>query len=165
MTATDSRLRAAFAEAERRGLLITTRVRFGVLVVFALWLPVENDWQSLLFYYRFLVVFAVIGVAPLALRRTGLDAPWQRYLFPLLDVGLFTAMILIPNPAQQGFPPPLMLRLGNEIFFFVFLIAYVQLLSQRVVLWTASAPRPPGPPARCGCCRCRDPSRHRTALQ
>ena len=136
MTATDSRLRAAFAEAERRGLLSTTRLRLGVLVVFALWLPVENDWQSLLFYYCFLVGFALIGVAPLALRRAGLDAPWQRYLFPLLDVGLFTAMVLIPNPAQRGFPPPLMLRLGNEIFLFVFLIAYLQLLSHRVVLWT-----------------------------
>jgi hypothetical protein len=119
MTTTDSRLRTAFAEAEWRGLLLTARLRLAILAVFALWLPVENAWRSLLFYYPFLVGFALIGLAPLALRRAGLDALWQRYLFPLLDVGLFTAVVLIPNPVQRGFPPPLMLRFGNEIYLFV----------------------------------------------
>jgi hypothetical protein len=33
MTTTDSRLRAAFAEAERRGLLLTTRLRLAILAV------------------------------------------------------------------------------------------------------------------------------------
>jgi adenylate cyclase len=136
MTEPDSRLRAAFAEAEWRGLLFTTRLRFGVLAVFALWLPVENTWQSLLFYYPFLLGFALIGLSPLALRRAGFDAPWQRYVFPLLDVGLFTAVALTPNPEQQGFPAPLMLRLGNEVYLFVFLTAYLHLLSPALVLWT-----------------------------
>jgi adenylate cyclase len=104
--------------------------------VLALWLPVENAWRSLLFYYPFLVGFALIGLAPLALRRAGLDAPSQRYLFPLLDVGLFTAVVLIPNPVQRGFPPPLILRFGNEIYLFVFLTAYLRTLSPRIVLWT-----------------------------
>jgi len=136
MTTADSRLRAAFAEAERRGLLLTTRLRLAILAVLALWLPVENAWRSLLFYYPFLVGFALIGLAPLALRRAGFGAPWQRYLFPLLDVGLFTAVVLIPNPVQRGFPPPLMLRFGNEIYLFVFLTAYLHMLSPRIVLWT-----------------------------
>jgi adenylate cyclase len=136
MNEAGSRLHAAFAEAERRGLLLSARLRLGALAVFALWLPVENPWRSVLFYYPFLVGFAFIGVAPLALRRAGLAAAWQRYLFPLLDVGLFTAVVLIPNPAQRGFPPPLMLRFGNEIFLFVFLTAYLQMLSPRIVIWT-----------------------------
>jgi hypothetical protein len=63
MTTTDSRLPAAFAEAERHGRLLTTRLRLAILAVLALWLPVENAWRSLLFYYYpFLVGFALIGV-------------------------------------------------------------------------------------------------------
>jgi hypothetical protein len=42
MTTTNSRLRAAFAEAERRGLLLTTRLRLVIMAVLELWLPVEN---------------------------------------------------------------------------------------------------------------------------
>src|SRR5207249_6240301 len=40
------------------------------------------------------------------------------------------------NPVQRGFPPPLMLRFGNEIYLFVFLTAYLHTLSPRLVLWT-----------------------------
>jgi adenylate cyclase len=135
-TAADARLRAAFADAERRGLVLTTRVRLASLAVFALWLPFENPSRSVFFYYPFLAGFALIGLVPLALERLGWSAPWQRYVFPVLDVALFTAAVLVPNPLQRGFPPPLMLRFGNEIYLFVFLTAYLHTLSPRVVLWT-----------------------------
>jgi adenylate cyclase len=134
--ASDARLRAAFADAERRGLLLTTRIRLCAVAVFALWLPFENPSQAALFYYPFLAGFAVVGLVPLGLEYAGLAAPWQHYVFPLLDVGLFTATVLIPNPLQRGFPAPLMLRFGNEIYLFVFLTAYLHTLSPRVVLWT-----------------------------
>ena len=87
MNTTDSRLRAAFAEAERRGLLLTARLRLAILAVLALWLPVENASQSLLFYYPFLVGFALIGLAPLALRRAGCPStgPSSRWGFRQRD--------------------------------------------------------------------------------
>ncbi len=134
--ATGARLRAAFAQAERRGLVLTTRIRLVSLAIFALWLPFENPSRSVLFYYPYLVGFALIGLVPLAAERLGWRAPWQPYALPLLDVALFTAAVLVPNPLQRGFPPPLMLRFGNEIYLFVFLTAYLHTLSPRVVLWT-----------------------------
>jgi adenylate cyclase len=133
-----ARVQAAFAEEEYRGLQLAARVRMVALAVIAVWLTVENPFPEILFYYSMLVGFAMLGIAPLALRRAGLDAPWQRYLFPLLDMTLLTITVMVPNPLSQqpALPPQLRLRLGNELYFFVFLAASMLTYSPRVVLWS-----------------------------
>ncbi len=136
-SASDVRVQAAFAEEELHSLRLLTRVRLITLAVIAMWLPAENPYPAILFYYGLLLAFAVIGVAPLALRRARLDAPWQRYLFPLLDVGLFTLAVSLPNPLDpEPFPAQMRLRFGNEVYLLVFLTASVFTYSPRVVLVT-----------------------------
>jgi adenylate cyclase len=135
--AADPRLQAAFAEEEYQGLQLAVRGRLLALAVIALWIPVENQFPEILFYYALLVGFAGVGVAPLLLHRARLDAPWTPYLLALLDVGLFTVAVLLPNPLERGtLPPPMRLRLGNEMYLFVFLTAPLLLYSPRLVLWT-----------------------------
>ena len=134
----NERVQHAFAEEEYRGLLLATRVRMVALAVIAAWLTVENPFPEIFFYYGVLIGFGVLGIAPLALRRAGLYAPWQRYLFALLDVSLTTIVIMAPNPLshQPALPPQLRLRLGNDLYFYVFLTAAMLTYSPRVVLWT-----------------------------
>ncbi|HUI27672.1 MAG TPA: adenylate/guanylate cyclase domain-containing protein, partial [Candidatus Kryptonia bacterium] len=106
--------------------------------VISVWITIENPFPDVLFYFAMVAGFAVLGIAPLALRRAGLDAPWQRYLFPMLDMALLTITVIVPNPLSQrpALPPPLRLRLGNELYYFVFLTASMLTYSPGVVLWT-----------------------------
>lgn len=129
------RVSRAFADEELRGLQMANRVRLAALAVIALWITIENPFPDVLYFYGFLVVFASIGVAPLWLRRTGRYAPWQRYLFPLLDVMIFALLVLQANPFETApFSPQLRLRIGNELYLFLFVTIAQFSYSPRVVI-------------------------------
>jgi adenylate cyclase len=131
-------LQAAFAEEEYQGLLLATRLRLIAIAVIAVWIWFENPFPEVLFYYAMIAGFAILGVVPLWLRRAGLYAPWQRYLFPLLDIVLMTLTVMAPNPLSDlpALPPQTRLRLENDLYFYLFLIIAVLTYSPRVVLWT-----------------------------
>ena len=92
-----------------------------------------------LYYEAMLVILVVLGFGPVWLLRAGLDAPWQRYLFPLLDSVLLAFILLVPNPFCDQcdlMPAPMPLRFHNAIFFIVLIAVAVFSYSPRIVFWT-----------------------------
>lgn len=132
-----ARLNAAIAEEERRSLAVATRVRLIALPVLTAWVTIENTFPAALFFYPFLVGFALLGILPLWLRNTGRYRRWHRYSFPALDVSLLTVMVLVRNPLEEPWITAQMrLQLGNEVYLFLFLAVAVFSYSPRVVFWT-----------------------------
>ena len=137
----EDRLRGAFLAEERESQDRAAWVRLAALAVIAAWLLFDSDFPANLYYEALLVVFVVLGFVPVWLRRAGLDAPWQRYLFPLLDAGLMGYTLLVPNPIcdQCDFmPAAMMLRSDNPLFFFILIGAAVFSYSPRIVMWTGA---------------------------
>jgi adenylate cyclase len=131
-----ARVRAAFTEEEYQGLRLATRVRVVAIAVITVWITFENGFPRVLFFYPPMAGFALLGIVPLWLRRAGLAASWQRYVFLLLDVSLLSATVLVHNPLDpDAFPAPMRLRIGNEIYLTIFLTAALFSYSPRLVLW------------------------------
>jgi adenylate cyclase len=132
-----TRLAAAFAAEVEHGLALAARVRLIVLVVIAAWVTIENPFPEYLYFLPYLVLFALCGFLPLWVRRDGRPIAWVRYLCPLLDMGLFTLLVMIPNPLEPDvLPAQLRLRFGNEIYLFAFIVASAFTYSPALVLWT-----------------------------
>lgn len=133
------RLDAAFADEVERGLALAARVRLIALAVIALWVAVENPWPEFLYLYPYLGLFVLFGYLPLLARRDGRPVEWVRFLCPLLDTGLFTLLVMLPNPLEPNvLPAQLRLRFGNEIYLFVFIVASAFTYSPRLVLWSGA---------------------------
>ncbi|MFN8643203.1 MAG: adenylate/guanylate cyclase domain-containing protein [Candidatus Binatia bacterium] len=132
-----ARLAAAFAAEVEHGLALAARVRAVVLVIVAAWVRFENPDPEYLYFLPYLVLFGVFGFLPLWVRRDGRPIPWVRYLCPLLDMGLFTLLVMMPNPLEPDvLPAQLRLRFGNEIYLFAFIVASAATYSPALVLWT-----------------------------
>jgi adenylate cyclase len=133
----DGHVRHALAEEERRGLELGVRVRLAVLAVVGVWITIENGFPAVLFYYAFLAAFALLAVAPLGLRRLGLEGRWPRYGLAFLETAVLALTLLLANPLDaQRLPGVMRLRLGNEIYLFVYLAAAMFTYSPALVLWT-----------------------------
>ena len=133
------RLEAAFADEVERGLALAARVRLVALAVIAVWIAVENPWPEFLYLYPYLGLFVLFGWLPLLARRDGRPVEWVRYLCPVLDTGLFTLLVMLPNPLEPDvLPAQLRLRFGNEIYLFVFVVASAFTYSPRLVLWSGA---------------------------
>ena len=136
------RLRGAFLAEERESQDRAAWVRLAALAVIAAWLLFQEDFPANLYYEGLLVIFMILGFAPVWLRRAGLDAPWQRFVFPVLDAGLLAFTLLVPNPtcATCDFmPAAMLLRFDNALFFFILIGGAVFSYSPRVVMWTGAA--------------------------
>jgi len=140
MRPADARLREAFAAEEDRGLVLATRLRLAGVAVIAAWTLIENRFPGGIYYFWVVVLFGLTGIAPLALRRLGVRGRWPLYVFPVADVALFTAAVLMPNPLDPNpVPAPVRLRFGNELYLFLFLLMSLFSYAPRVVLCTGLA--------------------------
>jgi adenylate cyclase len=132
-----TRLRAAFADEVEHGLTLAARVRLVVLAVVGVWITIENPYPEFLYFYPYFLLFALFGFLPLLARRDGRPVAWVRYLCPLLDMGLFTLLVMVPNPLDPDvLPPQLRLRFGNEIYLFAFIAASAFTYSPALVFWS-----------------------------
>ena len=132
-----TRLAAAFAAEVERGLALAARVRLVVLAIIAVWVRFENPFPEYLYFHPYLLLFALLGYLPLWVRRDGRPVAWVRYLCPLLDMALFTLLVMLPNPLEPDvLPAQVRLRFGNEIYLFAFIVASAATYSPALVLWT-----------------------------
>lgn len=119
---TTRRIKAAFADVERRGLSAALWARLAILLVVQLWLVIAVPQFWTLFYHFWIVVFLALGGVQLFFMQRGGDARWQAYVFATIDGVLLAVVLLIPNPLwDEPWPPAMILRYANIIFVFVLL--------------------------------------------
>ncbi len=132
----EGRLRLAFEEEELLGLRLAMKLRLVALVVISGWLLVQSPWPGVIFYLAFMPAFALLGAAPVALRRAGLWGPRLRYVAPTLDIALLTFVLFAANPLEpEWFPVAMKLHFANEVYYYVLLAAALLYYSPRMVLW------------------------------
>ena len=135
-----ARVEAAFTREEHLALQLGVRVRAVAMTVIAIWITIENAFPRVLFYYAVVAVVAALGFVPLLLWRAGRYRSWMRYAFTALDISLLTIAVFSPNPFDHDLlPPQHLLRIGNELYLFLFIVASAFTYSPAVVLWTGIA--------------------------
>jgi len=134
------RLAEALLAEEARGQRLAAWVRVVALLVIGLWVFFENAAGAVIYYEAILLLFVLLGFVPVWLRDRGLFAPWQRYVFPVLDFALLTYALIAPNPLEDTwFPDAWRLQFSNEVYFFVLIAGSIATYSPRVVLWSGFA--------------------------
>ncbi|MFQ5971961.1 MAG: adenylate/guanylate cyclase domain-containing protein [Alphaproteobacteria bacterium] len=107
------------------------------MAVIAVWLGIQMPFSEVGYFWALLIGFVVAGWLPYDHRRRGKQWRWPRYVYPLADATLLTFTLLAPNPLDAvTYPPPLYLRFGNEIYFFVLIASAVFYYAPRVVIWS-----------------------------
>ena len=133
-------LNEAFCREETAGLLFSCRLRVAVLLIIAAWLVYSVPMPRVLYYLGLIVLFIILGIVPLALRRYGRWGVGANAVVALLDAGLLSYTLLAPNPfVETTWPPQMMLRFHNFLYFFVFLASAALSYSPGHVLWSGVA--------------------------
>ena len=131
------RVEQAFDRAEHRSQVQGAQVRAVALAVIGVWLLVENTNWAVLYYHVSLLIFGMLGYAPLLLRSFDLWRGWHRYVLIAIEMLLIAYIILVPNPFFGGvLPVGQQLRWGNEAYVFILIAASVFSYSPKAVLWT-----------------------------
>lgn len=134
-----TRLEAAFAREERRGLMLAAATRSVAVVIILGWLAVSNPERGPAFAWVLgtAAVFLVTGLTQFGLYVRGLAPPLAPYLFALVDSLTLAAVLLLPNPfITPAVPPALPLRYANFMYFFVLLMQAAFSFRPRLLLWT-----------------------------
>jgi adenylate cyclase len=131
------RLDRAFRNEELAGLKLATQVRIAALTAVAVSFLLLQSSDIKYVNIGALATFAAIGYANyrIAVARGGQD--FIGYLFFALDVVLLTVLLLVINPAASvdGLPPPMMLRLGNFVFYYLFVAFAALSYAPGLMLW------------------------------
>ncbi|MBP7065634.1 adenylate/guanylate cyclase domain-containing protein [Ferrovibrio sp.] len=132
------RLSAAFAAEEYEGLRLAIGLRFLAIAIVALLLTLEMGWPMAVNYYPWLLALVLSGYIQLLVRRPGVEQPWMHWLFPLLDMSMLGAAIVLPNPFDPNpLPPPMRLSFDTVIYFPLLLALAALGQSARTVFFTA----------------------------
>ena len=130
----------AFAREEYAGLRFAFRLRLVALLVIAAWLVVSVPMPRVLYYLGLIALFIVLGGIPLLLRRYGRWGMGAIGIVALLDAALLTYALIAPNPLfETDWPPQMVLRFHNFLYFFVFLAGAALSYSPVHVLWSGVA--------------------------
>ncbi|WP_340117454.1 adenylate/guanylate cyclase domain-containing protein [Pelagibius sp. 7325] len=133
-------IKEAFGREEAAGLLFSCRLRVTVLLVIGAWLAYSVPMPRVLYYFGLIALFIILGIVPLVLRRYGRWGVGAIAVIALLDAGLLAYTLLAPNPfVETTWPPQMMLRFHNFLYFFVFLAGAALSYSPGHVLWSGSA--------------------------
>jgi len=105
-----SRLEAAFAREERRGLMQAAAARSAATVAIVVWLAAVNPERGLSYAWVLgtACFFLVTGLAQFWLYWRELAPSWASYAFILVDAMALAAVLLLPNPfATASLPLPM----------------------------------------------------------
>lgn len=131
------RLQQSFLREEQFGLLRGMQLRVAIVPIIMVWLAVESGYPELLFFEALSLLFLVLGLGPYLLTRAGRYRPYQRYLFPALEIVILAIANFVPNPlSDDAIPPQMLLRFGNELYAFLFIAGAAFTYRPRVILWT-----------------------------
>jgi adenylate cyclase len=134
-----TRLDAAFAREERRGLMVAAAARSTAVVIILGWLAVSNPERGLAFAWVLgtAAIFLVTGLAQLWLYFRGRALRLAAYLFILVDSLALAAVLLLPNPyATSELPRAIPLRYAGFIYFFLLLMQAAFSFRPWLLIWT-----------------------------
>lgn len=152
MTATDRRdrgrppphhsdlLRQSFRRAERRGFLLSLRMRLVALGVLSVAFALMQPGPVALANIAILSAFAVLGWLPYRSISRWPTARWVPFVCVVLDMLLLSWVLLGYNPAVDPHNyPQLMFRFSNFVFFFLFIGLTALTLSPGLVVTSGVA--------------------------
>ena len=135
------RLRSEFAKEELHGLRLGFCARLVALGIVAVWIGVQNPYPDALYFSALLLGFVVLGWLPYNDLRRGHETSWPRYAYIAGDMALLAFTLLFPNPFSSfgEFPAAVVLRFGNEIYFFILIVSSIFYYAPRIVMWAGAA--------------------------
>lgn len=114
------RMGHAFETEERDGERLAAKGRTIALLVIAGSLFFVAPFPDLLYYQALLAVLMAIGLLDAWLLRGDHHRAWHGYAFAAVDFAVLSFALLYPNPfAAVEYAPPLGLRFGSFVYFFV----------------------------------------------
>ncbi len=130
-----SAIDAAIKTAEQEGQLLAVKVRSLALALLAVWLILFAPSVEILYPLTLTVLFILLGLMPLVLRRANLERAWASYGLVCLDSALLAFALFFPNPlVQEHFPYAVYLRFDWFVYFFVLVAFYAMSYSPALVL-------------------------------
>ena len=140
-TARRQRLRSELAKERVRGLRLGFRARLVALGIVAVWIGVQNPLPDTLYFWGLLLGFILLGWLPYNHFRRGNQSTWPRYIYPAADMVLLAYTLLFPSPVSDlgDYPAAVVLRFGNEIYFYILIVSTVFYYAPRVVMWAGTA--------------------------
>jgi len=136
---THTRLEAAFAREERRGLMVAAATRCAAVAVIIAWLALSNPERGLAFAWVLgtAAFFLLTGLAQLWLYGRHGTLSLAPYAFMLVDALALAAVLLLPNPFDRmGVPWALPLRYAGSTYLFLLLMQAAFSFRPRLLLWT-----------------------------
>ncbi|MBL4721196.1 MAG: adenylate/guanylate cyclase domain-containing protein [Alphaproteobacteria bacterium] len=134
-----NRLRHAFQEEERQGLLLAIKVRSISMVVILIWYISDEPSATLAVFFgvSFILMFLILGLFQHFLLTTRNHPAWVPYIFILADCLLLSTQLVTPNPfeTETVFSNALSLRGSSFVWYFLFLMQATFSLRPRLVLW------------------------------
>ncbi len=128
---------AALSRAEQAGLKLAIKGRVVAALLFAIFYAVIGQSSAILVGLGALALFSGLGLLHYALIKTGHEAPWHRYAFVTIDVGIFCAITMFgPMDSLGDVPQIFVFRVYTVAYLMVFLAVATLSLSPKLVLWT-----------------------------
>jgi adenylate cyclase len=138
--AAEDRLSLAIREEEYAALRLAITVRFVVCATVALLLTFILQWPMAFGYYGYIAALALSGSLQLRMRRPEHEQGWMLWLFPLLDMAILVAAIVLPNPFDpHPIPAPMRLGFDTVLYLTVFVVLSGLGQSARTVMYTTVA--------------------------
>ncbi len=134
----EDRLRAAFVEEERAGLLLSAKVRTAALSVIFIWQlfwATVEGWAQV-YILGLILTLLLVGLAQLLFVWMRRSPDWLNHLFIAFDCAFVGFVLVTPNPFidaevhVQG-----VVNSGNFAVFFLFLMQSTFTYRTRLVLW------------------------------
>lgn len=135
------RLTDVFRAEQLAGLRLATQARVVVILLVALWVPIQVYRPGVTLYYEImLALFAGIGILHYTLRSRAPEKVWLDYLFVSLDIILLTfALVASAYLIEEVWPPQAYMRFANFAYFFVFIAVVALSYSPKLMLWAGGA--------------------------
>lgn len=131
---------SVIARHKREGLVMAVRARWFAMFVVGILMLFAVPWPEVLFYEFILLLIALNGFLMLRYAKVGLSRVELILIF--LDLAIFTAGMVIPNPLSTlDWPQAMQFQLENFKYFFILLALGTMAYSWRTVVaigtWTS----------------------------
>lgn len=134
------RLSLAIREEEYEALKLAIWLRFAVCGIVVVLLTLELRWPLAFNYYGYIAALALSGYLQLLMRRPQYEQSWMLWVFPLVDMGILVAGIVLPNPFDPyPVPPPMRLGFDTIVYVIVFVVLSGLGQSAKTVMLTTGA--------------------------